>query len=78
MSANGPGGRYRPLRGTQSDVLRFLRSGAWTYGVPALACAVHRPERNVWLALAGLTERGFVKHSAGAFSTTRAGRSIRL
>lgn len=78
MSVHGPGGRYRPLRGTQSDLVRFLRAGAWTTGVPQLAAAVARPETRVWLALAGLVERGLVESRAGGFRLTRTGRAIRL
>lgn len=82
MSANGPGGRYSPVRGTQSDVLRELRRGDWTRGVRALAGRVGRPERNVWLALVGLDERGFVKYRGAGEALriwiTQAGRAVRL
>jgi DNA-binding IclR family transcriptional regulator len=82
VSVNGPYGRYAAVRGTQSDVLRHLRRGDWTTGVPALAAAVGRPERNVWMALAVLAERGLVKTARSGDQLrvwiTRAGRSIRL
>lgn len=82
MSVNGPYGRYTPVRGTQSDVLRHLRRGDWTAGVPALAGVLGRPERNVWMALAVLAERGLLKTARSGDQLriwiTRAGRSIRL
>lgn len=78
MSVHGPAGRYRPLRGTQSDLLRQIRQHEWANGVPALASLVARPEKNVWLALAALAERGLIVHLSGTFRATRTGRAIRL
>jgi len=83
MSANGPHGRYAPLRGTQSAVVRHLRRGDWTAGIPALAAALRVPERNVWLAVESLDYRGLIRaqrREDGSLRLwiTKFGRSIRL
>lgn len=83
VSVNGPHGRYARLRGTQSELVRFLRRGEWLGPVDALAGRVGRPESNVWLAIAGLEGRGFLvtrRAAAGALRLrlTVAGRRIRL
>lgn len=83
MSVHGPGARYAPLRGTQAAVVRHLRRGDWTKGIPALAAALGVPERNVWLAVGSLDVRGLIRAQHGADGVvrmwiTKAGRSIRL
>jgi hypothetical protein len=83
VSRHGPYGRYAPLRGTQSAVVRHLRRGDWTAGIPALSAALGIAERNVWLAIVALDTRGLIRarrHEDGSMRLwiTKAGRSIRL
>lgn len=74
--------RYAPLRGTQADLVRHLRRGAWLEGIPALAVALARPEANVWLAVATLDARGLIRaakrEDVVCLRLTEAGKRLRL
>ena len=83
MSRNGPRARYAPLRGTQSDVVRQLRTGDWSGAVEAFSAVLGRPTGNVWIAIAALDARGLIvarraDERSVHLRLTRAGRSIRL
>lgn len=70
--------RNWPVKGTQGLVLLTLRGQPQGIRVPELALVVSKTEPSVWLALAGLSERGLVQSVAGTVSVTRAGRQLRL
>lgn len=84
MSANGPDGRYRPLRGTARALLLALRRTPDFRGpVVRLAVTLGVSPRAVWLALALLAERRLIRATAAGVgavyvSVTPVGRSIRL
>lgn len=83
MSVHGPNRRYAPVRGAQGDVLRHLRRGDWTKGIPALAAVLGRPEANIWHPIVTLDARRLLRAVRSPDGSVRiwitnAGRQIRL
>jgi hypothetical protein len=74
--------RYAAVRGTQADVLRYVRGRDYVGPVKALGELVGRPEWNTWIAIVRLVERGLIRaENSGDVANlrvTKLGRQIRL